>query len=117
MILRGEVYWTDHRGAVGAEVRKTRPCVVVSNDRHNAHTGTVTVVPLSSGEPRPRYDEVELPAGTLGDGRPARIKAHQIRAVDKSRLGEKLGVLPMPLMARLDAALRVHLGLRSPGGL
>lgn len=111
MIARGEVYWTDQRGAVGAEIRKVRPCVVVSNDEHNAEMATVTVVPLSSGPPSPRYDEVEVAPGLVGDGRRARLKAHQVRAVDKSRLGRKAGALPEPVMRALEDALRIHLGL------
>ena len=51
MILRGEVYWIDPQGAVGAEIRKVRPWVIVSNDDHNEHLGTVIAAPISSGDP------------------------------------------------------------------
>jgi mRNA interferase MazF len=111
VILRGEIYWVDCGETVGAEIRKTRPAVVVSNDRHNANMAMVTVVPLSSGKRAPRYDEVAVPAGLIGDGRRAKLKTHQIRAVDKSRLGRKFGELPAVLRPALDASLRIHLGL------
>jgi mRNA interferase MazF len=111
VIQRGEVYWVDPRGAVGAEIRKIRPCVVVSNDRHNAHIATVTVAPISSGEARVWFDEVAIPKGALGDGRPCRVKTHQIRCVDKSRVGKKLGRLPEESMLALSESLRVHLAL------
>lgn len=114
MIHRGEVYWVDHRGGVGAEIRKVRPAVVVSNDRHNEHTQTVTVAPLSSGKPKIWFDEIPVPSGVIGDGRPCRIKTHQIRAIDKSRVGKRMGRLPPYVMEVLDASLRVHLGLE-PG--
>lgn len=113
MIFRGEIYWVDYRGAVGAEIRKVRPAVVVSNDRHNEHRATVTVAPLSTGEAKAWYDEVQIPAGVVGGGPRCRIKTHQIRAVDKSRVGRKLGRLPRGLMPALDASLRTHLGFDS----
>lgn len=110
MIKRGEVYWVDHRGAVGAEIRKTRPSVVVSSDDHNESMSTVTVVPFSSAG-RARLFEVAVPAGAFGDGRPCRLKTHQVRVVDKSRVGRKMGSLPPVLMAALEESLRAHLGL------
>lgn len=111
MIRRGEVYWVDFRGSVGAEIRKVRPAVVVSDDGHNEHMETVTVAPLSSATSRLRVYEAAVPAGIIGDGRPARVKTHQLRAMDKSRLGAKLGVLPVGAMAAVEASLRIHLGL------
>lgn len=111
MILRGEVYWVDFHGAVGAEIRKVRPAVVVSDDGHNENMATVTVAPLSSLTARLRPHEAAVPEGLIGDGRPARVKTHQLRAVDKKRLGEKLGDLPLGAMAEVDASLRIHLGL------
>lgn len=111
MILRGEVYWTDFRGSIGAEIRKVRPAVVVSDDEHNAHMETVTVAPLSSAAGRLHSYEAAVPEGVFGDGRSARVKTHQLRAVDKRRLRKKLGVLPIGAMADVDATLRIHLGL------
>ncbi|HXT00885.1 MAG TPA: type II toxin-antitoxin system PemK/MazF family toxin [Elusimicrobiota bacterium] len=113
MIRRGEVYWIDFRGAVGAEIRKARPSVVVSANDHNDHMETVTVVPLSSRNGRVRRYEVAVPAGVLGDGRPSRLKTNQLRAVDKSRIGRKLGLFPAALMPALDRSLREHLGIET----
>lgn len=111
MIRRGEIYWVDFRGAIGTEIRKCRPAVVVSSDDHNDHMRTVTVVPFSSPNGRiPHYDVV-VPAGFVGDGRPSRLRPHQLRAMDKSRVGRKLGVLPDELMPALEASLLEHLGI------
>lgn len=111
MIRRGEVYWVDFRGSVGAEIQKIRPAVVISDDAHNEHMLTVTVAPLSSSSARIKRYEAVVPEGLIGDGRPARVNTHQLRAVDKRRLRNKLGVLPVGAMADVDATLRIHLGL------
>jgi len=111
VIKRGEVYWVDFRGALGAEIRKVRPAVVVSADGHNENMSTVTVAPLSTLFSRLKSYEAAVPGGLIGDGRPARVKTHQLRAVDKKRLGDKLGELPLGAMADVDATLRIHLGL------
>ncbi len=111
MIRRGEVYWVDFRGAAGAEIRKVRPAVVVSSDAHNDNMATVTVAPLSTFTAPLRLYEAAVPEGLVGDGRPARVKTPQLRAVDKLRLGKKLGLLPVGAMAAVDATLRIHLGL------
>lgn len=111
MIRRGDVYWVDLRGAVGAEIRKVRPAVVVSGDEHNEHMATVTVAPLSSATSRIKPHEAAVPEGLIGDGRPARVKTHQLRALDKSRFGGKIGALPVGTMSDVDVTLRIHLGL------
>lgn len=77
----------------------------------NVHMMTVTVAPLSSSSARIKKYEAAVPEGLIGDGRPARVNTHQLRAVDKLRLGSKLGLLPVGAMADVDATLRIHLGL------
>jgi mRNA interferase MazF len=111
VIRRGEVYWVDFRGGVGAEIRKVRPAVVISDDDHNECMATITVAPLSSASWAVAPNEVAVPAGTFADGRPGRIKTHQIRAADKTRFGKKIGTFPLGLMAELEVSLRLHLGL------
>jgi len=111
VIRRGEIYWVDFGGARGAEIRKTRPAVVVSNDAHNFHMSTVTVVPLSSALVKFRPHEALIPKGVVGDGRACRAVTHQIASVDRGRVGRLLGELPSVLMARVDETLRGHLGL------
>jgi mRNA interferase MazF len=111
VIHRGGIYWVDFRGSIGAEMRKVRPAVVVSCRDHNKFMETLTVVPLSSARGRIRPQEVSIPAGVLGDGRASRAATHQVRAVDKSRVGRKFGVLPDELMPALEASLLEHLGI------
>ncbi|MFI5344996.1 MAG: type II toxin-antitoxin system PemK/MazF family toxin [Elusimicrobiota bacterium] len=111
VILRGGIYWVEFGGSRGAEIRKARPAVVVSNDAHNFYMSTVSVVPLTSGPVKIRPGEASIPAGIVGDGRACRAIVHQIGSVDRNRVRKKLGILPPEFMARVDAALRVHLEL------
>ena len=113
MIRRGEVYWVNLDPAVGAEIRKRRPALVVSNDISNLHSLTVTVAPLTSaGTDRAYPFQVKLPPGTCGHKETTKVKVEQIRTVDKTRLvGQSLGSLSEDLMLKVDAALRLHLAL------
>jgi mRNA interferase MazF len=112
VITRASIHWVEYRRAVGAEIRKRRPAVVVSNDAHNALMGTVTVVPFSSlPSPPLAPHDVPIPEGVVGDGRPCLAKPHQARAIDKSLVGRKIGELAPPVMAALELGLRLHLGL------
>jgi mRNA interferase MazF len=49
---RGEVWWVDFDPAVGSEVRKRRPAVIVSNDAANRNLARVVVVPVTSNTAR-----------------------------------------------------------------
>lgn len=86
MVRRGEVYWLVLDPTVGTEIRKTRPCLVVSPDDMNAALPRVIVAPLTSkGQPLGCRPETGFA------GRPSRILLDQLRSVDKKRLGEKMG--------------------------
>jgi crossover junction endodeoxyribonuclease RuvC len=112
---RGEIRYVALDPAVGSQAAKYRPCVVVSNDRSNRAVerhgrGIVTMVPLTSNLRRALPFPVELPAG-FGLPRPSKVRAEQVRSVAFERIGPLIGRLPMDLMVRVDAALRLHLGL------
>ncbi|MDB5744924.1 MAG: growth inhibitor PemK, partial [Polaromonas sp.] len=49
---RGEVWWVEFDPAVGSEIRKTRPAVIVSNDAANRNLARVVVIPLTSSTGR-----------------------------------------------------------------
>jgi len=72
----------------GSEIRKTRPCVVVSPDEMNDHLRTVIVAPMTTAQ-RPYPSRVS----TRFAGRDAQVVLDQIRTIDKSRLVRRLGRL------------------------
>ena len=104
---RGEVWWVEFDPAVGSEIRKTRPAVIVSNDSANRNLTRVVVVPLSSRTGR-QYPGEALVTVT---GQASKAMADQIMAADKARLKGQLGTLDKTDMAALEEAIHVHLGL------
>ena len=111
MIRRGEVYWVNLDPTVGSEINKTRPGLVVSNDINNVHSRTVTILPLTTSVDKVYPFEVPVPAGIIPKSPAAKVKANQIRTVDKRRVGDLLGPLPSGIMDRVDLAMKLHLSL------
>jgi mRNA interferase MazF len=99
---RGEIWWVALDPTLGSEIRKTRPCIVVSVRVLNERRRTVIVVPLSSS---PRASPPILIPITC-DGRPAVAVSDQIRAVAKERLRNRLGVVAEEELAVLEDGLR-----------
>ena len=112
IIKRGEIYLSSLDPVVGKEISKTRPVVIVSNDKNNEFSGTVTILPITSGNLRKIYPfEVFLHQGAANLPKDSKIKADQIRTLDKSRLVKKIGELDQKEIAEIDKAVRIHLEL------
>ena len=109
---RGEVYWANLDPAVGSEMTKIRPVVIVSNDVGNQHSRRVTIAPLTSaGVQRVYRFEVRVFEGEAGVPRDSKVALDQIRAVDKRRLGRRVGALSSDRMQQVDAAIRISLAV------
>lgn len=104
---RGEVWWVEFDPAVGSEIRKTRPAVIVSNDAANRHLARVVVVPVTSNTAKVYPAEAVV---TIA-GHASKAMADQIMAADKGRLKSSLGKLSPVDMKAVEEAIRVHLGL------
>jgi mRNA interferase MazF len=104
---RGEVYWVSLDPTVGAETKKKRPCLIVSNDIINEMSDVIIVAPITSQVKKVYSCEVKSPiAKKLG-----KIMLHQCRAIDKSRVEEKLDYLDFDVMKLVDEAIKVAFGL------
>ena len=97
---------------VGNEIAKTRPVAVISNDKNNEFSGTVTVVPITSKNLGKIYPfEVYLGKGTGKLPKNSKVKADQIRTLDKSRLVKLIGELGITEIEAIEKAIEIHLEL------
>ena len=113
---RGDICLVDFEPARGSEANKTRPAVIVSNDGANATAthlgrGFVTVVPVTSNIERFYPFQARMTAADTGLKRDSKAQAEQVRSVAVERIGRRIAVVPPPVMAELDEALRLHLSL------
>ena len=112
IIKRGSIYLAALDPVIGREIAKTRPVVVVSNNRNNEYSGTVSVLPLTSKNLRKIYPfEVYLRKGVANLPKNSKVKADQMRTLDKRRIIKAIGMLDDESMARIETALKIHLGL------
>ncbi len=86
IVSRGEIWLINLDPTIGSEIKKTRPCVVVSPQELNDHLRTVIVAPMTS---KGRSAAFRIPI--THDGKKGLILLDQIRAVDKVRLVKKVG--------------------------
>jgi mRNA interferase MazF len=86
VIKRFDVYLIVLDPAVGSEIQKTRPCLIISPDEMNRHISTVIVAPMTTrGKSYPSRVACKF------QGKKGYVVLDQIRTVDKSRLARKLG--------------------------
>ena len=101
VISRFDVYLVSLDPTQGHEIRKTRPCVVISPDEMNAHIGTVIVAPMTS---KGRDYPTRIPL--TFQRKKGQIVLDQIRTVDKTRLVKRLGKLDTNTAAKTLAVLQ-----------
>jgi len=104
---RGEVWWVEFDPAVGSEICKTRPAVIVSNDAANRNLSRVVVVPVTSNAERQYPGEAIV---TIG-GQSSKAMADQIMAADKLRLKGRIAALSKADMLAVEDAIKVQLAL------
>ncbi len=109
---RGELYWVNLDPVIGSEIAKTRPALIISNDIGNQYADRVIVAPISSSSLRKIYPfEVLLSPGESGLSKESKILLDQIRTLDKSRLGQQIGVLSAERMEAVNRAIRISLAV------
>lgn len=109
---RGEIYLVDFDPTVGAEIRKTRPALVIQNDIGNEYSPITIVAAITSKFDEPPYPtEVILEPEESGLPLRSAVVLNQIRSIDRQRLVKRLGRASTRSMDRVDQAIQISLGL------
>jgi mRNA interferase MazF len=113
-VRRGDIVWVNCDPSIGVELKKTRTCVVVSNDVANRFGAAVTVVPTQEWTPEraSRLYMVDLrpPRSEMVAERVA--NASMVMTYDRRRIVGAEGSVSKEALDALDEALALHLGLR-----
>lgn len=88
VIERFGVYLVNLDPTIGHEIKKTRPCLIISPDEMNRNISTVIIAPMTT---KGRNYPSRIPC--LFQGKKGQIILDQIRTIDKERLVKKLGVI------------------------
>ncbi len=111
---RGDVVWINCDPSVGVEPRKTRTCVVVSNNIANRYGEAVTVVPTqrytAARAGRAYMVDLRRPRSTFKDPRVA--NASMVMTYDQARILARAGRITDSAQQALDHALALHLALK-----
>jgi len=111
---RGDICLVALDPVMGSEISKTRPALIVSNDINNRFSGTLTVLPITSKNLRKIYPfEVFLQKGMGNLPKDSKVKADQIRTLDKKRFVKFIGAVNVDIMQRVETALMIHLQIKS----
>ena len=101
MVTRGEIWLVNLDPTAGSEIRKSRPCLVISPAEMHDYLRTVIVAPMSTKSRAAPYRVSVTHAGRKG-----LILLDQIRAVDRTRLAKQLGTVSAATLTRTLTTLR-----------
>ena len=86
---------------IGSEIKKTRPCVIISPDEMNTHLRTIIVAPMTTTSKKyPTRIEVKH------EGKIGWIVIDQIRTIDKQRIIKILGRLSKPEVKEVKSVIK-----------
>jgi len=108
---RGSIYIANLDPALGREMRKKRPILVISENTLNQALFTIVVIPFSSLIPAFVGLDLVVFKKQTGLDKKSVLIVNQLRAIDKSRLVSKAGLISSAKMQEVEAAIRAVLGL------
>ena len=110
-VKRGDIFYADLSPVVGSEQGGVRPVLIVQNDVGNKYSPTVIAAAVTSKLTKARLPtHIELDASLYGLSKNSVVLLEQIRTLDKRRLKERIGELPLSTMQKVNGALLVSLG-------
>ena len=111
-VKRGDIYYADLSPVVGSEQGGLRPVLIIQNDVGNRYSPTVIAAAITSRLSKARMPtHIDVHADRVGLIKDSVILLEQMRTLDKRRLKEKMGHLDEALMAEVDRAIAVSVGL------
>ncbi|WP_422446844.1 type II toxin-antitoxin system PemK/MazF family toxin [Thermoanaerobacterium sp. DL9XJH110] len=112
LVRRGDIFYADLNPVVGSEQGGIRPVLVVQNDVGNKYSPTVIIAAITSQIDKAKLPtHVEIKREDYGLEKDSVILLEQLRTIDKRRLKEKITFLDQDMMAKVDEALKISLGL------
>ena len=109
---RGEIYYADLNPCVGEEIKNIRPVLIVSNNKNNKMSNTVTILPITKKVACVYPFEISLPKQKTGLSHDSKAQAHQIRTISKQRINSGVkGRVDVATMQCVETALKIHLDL------
>mgnify|MGYP001576034596 CR=1 FL=1 len=111
-IKRGEIWLANLDPAIGHEIKKTRPVIIIQNNTGNKYSPLTIVAPLTSQRMEKIYPvEVLLTLNNADVDKDSKVLLSQIRTIDKRRLIKKMGNVNLETIELIDEALKISLGL------
>ncbi|OEH84934.1 PemK family transcriptional regulator [Desulfuribacillus stibiiarsenatis] len=111
-IKRGDVFYADLSPVVGSEQGGVRPVLIIQNDIGNKYSPTVIVAAITAQIQKAKIPtHIEVNADIYGLEKNSVILLEQIRTIDKQRLTDKITHLNDEMMAKVNDAVNISLGL------
>ena len=104
MVKQYDIHWVNLDPTVGSEIKKTRPCLIISPNFSNKILNTLLVAPITSAI---RNFPMRTPVNI--NGKNGQVALDQIRCVDKSRVLKKMDSLDTKSIIKLKAVLSEYL--------
>ena len=108
---RGEIWLVSLEPVKGSEIGKTRPALVISNNKNNLYSATVTVLPITKSISNIYPFEVFLSKENTKLKFNSKVKCNQIRTIDKERLLDCICTLSPEILEKVRKALLIHLDM------
>jgi Growth inhibitor len=111
-IKRGDIFYADLGPTLGCEQGGKRPVIIVQNNMGNKHAPTVMIAPLTTRKKNLLPTHIEIEESQLtGVKAPSIVLLEQVRTIDKQRMRNRMGMVPLYTLEQIDKALKVSLGL------
>ncbi len=110
---RGEIWLVSLEPVTGHEIGKTRPALVISNDKNNKFSDTITMLPITSKTEKIYPFETLITKEESVLPKDSKVKSNQIRTIDKKRLVKYMGKLQEAKLKEVESAVLIHLDIIS----